>query len=59
MRLELLGMLRYIARGLARVVGLAPEGPVVAHADLEHMHWDRDLRSWMTHGQDEERAEAA
>lgn len=51
-------MLRFLARALARLLGRVPLDPV-EHGDLQHAHWDRTLRLWLTHEDDSEIAPAA
>lgn len=59
MKLEVFAMVRFAVRALARLVGVAHTPPLVAHNELAHAHWDRELRSWVMHSEEVERTRAA
>jgi hypothetical protein len=41
-------MTQAVAWGFSRVLGINDNEPV-AHADLEHAHWDAVSREWLIH----------
>ncbi len=48
MKLEWIAMVRYLARALAHLARGTARRPS-GHGDLEHAHWDRAQRQWVTH----------
>jgi hypothetical protein len=58
MRLEVIAMLGYLARTLARLLTPAA-GDRIQHGELPHAHWDRRARRWVAHESEPELAEAA
>jgi hypothetical protein len=37
-----------VSWAVSRLLGVGPDGPL-GHDDLQHAHWDRAARRWLTH----------
>lgn len=46
-----------IWRILRNLMSGAPSGP--AHDDVDHRHWNRETRTWRSHGEQQDEEEAA
>lgn len=58
MRLEVIAMLKYLAAAFGSLLTRAPQAPV-QHGRLQHAHWDRGSRRWVTHEEGSDLARAA
>lgn len=48
MRLEVIAMLKYLAAAFGSLLTRASQAPI-EHGRLQHAHWDRGARRWVTH----------
>jgi len=58
MRLEVIQVMRYLLRALARRLSGSP-GDLVEHNVLQHAHWNRAEGRWLTHEDEAEVVRAA